>query len=183
MSYEYLCKEKKYFYRSVVCNVISSTELLEQFIRKWKVSLKSTSDTDTDSIEECLTGICESLSTICSHAIMVFEMIVKLFLKVIVAQFRKDYLRVIKKEKGLALRKKVVEKAGKNNTECVSIKVIKTDKSTTKQTSHFKLKAMVQSGKDFYSAYKKADLQLLLKAYETEMLGMSTKKDLGEKNA
>ncbi|KAH3858770.1 hypothetical protein DPMN_101399 [Dreissena polymorpha] len=78
---------------------------------------------------------------------MVIEMKVKLFLKVIVAQFRKDYLRVIKKEKGLALRKTVVEKAEKKNTECVSIKVIKTDKSTSKQTSHFKLKAMVQSGK------------------------------------
>ncbi|KAH3883792.1 hypothetical protein DPMN_007760 [Dreissena polymorpha] len=116
-----MLKEKKYFYRAVVCNVICSTELLEQFIRKWKVSLKSTFESDTDSIEECVTGICESLSTRCSHAKMVFEMIMKLLLKVIVAQFRKDYLRVIKKEKGLALRKKVVEKAEKKNTECVSI--------------------------------------------------------------
>lgn len=109
---------------------------------------------------------------------MVFEMIVKLFLKVIVAHFRNDYLKVIKREKGVALRKKVLEKAEKKKTECVSIQFIKTDKSPSKQTSHFKLKAMVQSGN---TTYKKGELQLLLKAYGTEMQSRSTNKDFGEK--
>jgi hypothetical protein len=56
------------------------------------------------------------------------------------SQFRKDYLTFTEKEKGKALRKKIMEKS-KKSVKKLDINFILTDDSENKNASHYRLKS------------------------------------------
>lgn len=68
-----------------------------------------------------------------------FKSVVNLFLKVSFSQFRRDYLAFLKKEKGKALRKKVMEKS-KKVVKSFNMKFYNEDKSVNKQGSILRFK-------------------------------------------
>ncbi|KAL5006361.1 hypothetical protein ScPMuIL_015167 [Solemya velum] len=98
----------------------------------------------------------------------VLKMIINLFLVVSVSQFRKDYLTAIKREKGKALRKKVMEKA-KPKTKDIDMASIQNDKSEHKLISHLKLKACALQSENFYRQFTKKQLSQLVKAYGSKL--------------
>lgn len=124
--------------------------------------------------------MCEYLANVTTHCLKLFEKIVKLFVTVLLSQFRKDYLRIIQREKGKALRKKVVESKEKKMSESITFDFIKNDKSKDKEISHHKLKAMALQNELFYTNFKKDDLICLIRAYNEVGSKKKLKKELGE---
>lgn len=175
LTYETLLKQNKYMYRYVLKQLLSNKHLLETFCEK---CLKMENNQCTSATEADL----EKIQTIDKSSILspVYERIVRLFVTVTVSQFRKDYLRVIKREKGKALRKKVLEKRATKSSECPNIPFIKKDKSNDKDVSHLKLKAIALQNDMFYKDFKKTELIQLLKAYGKDASMRSNKKQLGE---
>ena len=105
----------------------------------------------------------------------------RLFLSVSVAQFRKDYLRALNREKTKTLRKKVLDKSSKKELrQPIDMKFIEKDCSEHKMVSHLRLKALALQSNLFYTDFKKQDIVRLLQAYGTNTSLKSTKKVLGE---
>jgi hypothetical protein len=70
--------------------------------------------TDSSAATEIVHDICVQLVEKIDIMLELQPQICKLFMKVCISQFRKDYLTFIEKEKGKALRKKVMEKSKKS---------------------------------------------------------------------
>ena len=108
-----------------------------------------------------------------------FEKISRLFVTVSLSQFRKDYLRVTKREKTKALRKKITEKkASKENCPC--IQDVYKDTSSDKTVTHLKLKTSALEHEDFYKRLTKSEIIMLLNAYGVNATMKSKKQELGE---
>jgi hypothetical protein len=78
-----------------------------------------------------------------------------------ISQFRKDYLTFIKKEKGKALRKKVMEKS-KKSVKKLDINFILNDDSENKNASHYRLKSELAVNKELLSSSSFTKNSLLL---------------------
>lgn len=81
----------------------------------------------------------------------VYKALVGRFLNVSTAQYTKDYKLKMKREKGQALRKKVMIRQQIQSTKSSSITMqdILNDKSDAKQNTHLKLKLNLSENKDF----------------------------------
>ncbi|XP_060591293.1 uncharacterized protein LOC132746230 [Ruditapes philippinarum] len=180
MSFESLKSQRKYLFRYVYNNVVKNTTVLESFEKNFAVSFVHVNSTYYEKDKHCIQELLESMSAFCSHVVTLFEMIVKLFITVMFSQFRKDYLRVVKREKGKALRKKIMEKNEKNAFQHVTMDFIRNDMSTDKTISHLKLKTDALSDPLFYKNFKKAELLQLLKCYNESISSGSSKNDIGE---
>lgn len=88
----------------------------------------------------------------------------------------------MKKEKGKAHRKRVMEKKIKDNTKRVPIDEVKSDRSQGKVVSHLKLKAGVITDQNYFNDkfYTKKDLVQLCEAYSIPVTLKSTKKELND---
>ena len=91
---------------------------------------------NNDDISEILDDIVMS----CDSYIVLFQCAVILYLKVSFSQFRKTYLTYLKKEKGIALRKKVMKKT-KQMPKSFNITFFNEDNSSNKEVSMLRLKS------------------------------------------
>ena len=174
MTHETLLKENKYMYRYVLNEVLTNESIKEKFKEKCIILGDESCSSEKKADRAFIQIMDESIVS------PVFERIVRLFVTVTISQFRKDYLRVIKREKGKALRKKVLEKKAQKSSDCPNISFIQKDKSDDKDVSHLKLKAIAIQNDTFYQDFKKAELIQLLKAYGKNASMRCNKKQLGE---
>lgn len=182
LTYETLVKKNKYMYRHILNEIMSSKVIAESFVMKC-FKFETTADTGAaEAAFENVERVFEYINDtgISSVIFPIFERIVRLFVTVTVSQFRKDYLRVLKRQKGKALRKKVIEKKAVKDLECPSISSINKDCSIYKTVSHLKLKAIALQNEIFYNNFKKMELIQLLKSYGKDASMKSNKKQLGE---
>jgi hypothetical protein len=82
----------------------------------------------------------------CDSYIVLFQCAVILYLKVSFSQFRKTYLTYLKKEKGIALRKKVIKKT-KQMPKSFNITFFNEDNSSNKEVSMLRLKSELMQNK------------------------------------
>jgi hypothetical protein len=181
MTYSTLQEQNKHLYKHVIQFISNKRSILEMFIQKCVSSSEEHALNSTEPVEVTGNHVCKYLTSFCEHILELFENIVRLFVTVILSQFRKDYLRVIQRVKGKALRKKVIEKYEKKMQESITFQFIKADTSKNKAISHHKLKAVAMQNEQFYTSLKKDDLIILLKAYNVEGQKRSKKTELGEK--
>ncbi|CAC5421055.1 unnamed protein product [Mytilus coruscus] len=101
-----------------------------------------------------------------------------------ISQFRKDYLSYLKKEKDVALRKKVMQKSLKS-VKKLDMKFIIDDNSSDKSASHFRLKSELVTQESIFkdSTFTKAQLQTLGKAYGVTLLSKLKKEDMAKELA
>jgi delta 1-pyrroline-5-carboxylate dehydrogenase len=138
MTYKTLMEQSKHFFKYVLESLLAERKNLEMFITKCIISKQrevegTCSYSQNESVEESVEYICESLTNVSTHCLKLFEKIVKLFVTVLLSQFRKDYLRIIQREKGKTLRKKVVESKEKKMIEGITFDFIKNDESKEKE--------------------------------------------------
>ena len=99
---------------------------------------------NNDDISEILDDIVMS----CDSYIVLFQCAVILYLKVSFSQFRKTYLTYLKKEKGIALRKKVMKK-NKQMPKSFNITFFNEDNSSNKEVSMLRLKSELMQNRIF----------------------------------
>lgn len=129
-------------------------------------------DVVRDVVENRLT------ETVCNLEI-ILKFFSNLFLKVAVSQFRKNYLNVLKIEKGKALRKKVM-KHGQKKNKPITVQEIQEDKSEGKEISQLKLKALALEDHQFYKKFTKQELKDIGKLYGLSFSTKKTVMDIGE---
>ena len=135
-------------------------------------------NTQGTSDEMCIRELCDSLTLITSHISFLLKKIVCLFVTLCTAQFRKDYLTSVRREKTKALRKRVMMKSIKKDPK-VNITFIRNDKSKNKVVSHLKLKSESIENSKFYMDFKKTDLLLLSGVYECQLPRRQSQEDIG----
>jgi hypothetical protein len=109
------------------------------FITKCTISKEGKGEcrySQNESVEESVEHICEFLTNISTHCLKLLEKNVYLFVSGLLCHFRKYNLRIIKREKGKALRKKVVESKEMIMSERITFDFIENDKSNTREISH-----------------------------------------------
>jgi hypothetical protein len=113
---------------------------------------------NNDDISEILDDIVMS----CDSYIVLFQCAVILYLKVSFSQFRKTYLTYLKKEKGIALRKKVMKK-NKQMPKSFNITFFNEDNSSNKEVSMLRLKSELMQNRNFLNehSFTKKDLILI----------------------
>jgi hypothetical protein len=180
LTYETLMNESKHIYKYTIENLLSDSNLFECFVKKCcnhqTLDIEASQNDDVDIL-----NICDNLVRTCESALLLYEKIIQLFTAVNFSQFRKDYLRVIKREKSKALRKRVLDRKDKKDADFLPFNSIIEDKSQGKKISHLKLKAVALQDSTFYMTYKKAELVQILNAYGQVISTKATKAELGEK--
>lgn len=167
----------------VILNQLSeNTSLLETFIKLYcftrpAIEIDHEEESDAAAIIFETSGLLTD--TVCNLE-DIFNYISNLFLKVAVAQFRKDYLNTLKVKKGKALRKKIMEKGNKGKDRGINMKLISEDKSDNKIVSHLRLKAEVLENKFFYKNFTKKELQEVGKLYGLSLPSKKTVAEIGD---
>ena len=152
MNQETLVRENKHMYRYTLNEIISDESILETFMIKC-FRPGNNADYNDENAEKNMTYLNDY--SVSSYVLPVFQKLVRLFVTVIVSQFRKDYLRVIKRNKAKALRKRILEKNTKKSLECPNFTFIKADQSRNKDVTHLKLKAIASRITNFVISLKK----------------------------
>lgn len=173
MTHETLLKKNKYMYRYILSEILSDEHIYELFMEK----CLDFQESDTLYAPEKSNFQLENSSYIPNVALPLYNKLIRLFVTVTISQFRRDYLRVIKREKGKALRKKVKDR---KELTFPNIQSIHNDSSKDKSISHLKLKTIALENKSFYEKFKKIELINILNAYGKNATLKSTKKELGE---
>ena len=127
---------------------------------------------NNDDISEILDDIVMS----CDSYIVLFQCAVILYLKVSFSQFRKTYLTYLKKEKGIALRKKVMKKT-KQMPKSFNITFFNEDNSSNKEVSMLRLKSELMQNRNFLNehSFTKKDLILICQQYKIKVSAQQMK--------
>ena len=133
---------------------------------------------DTSGNVENIGSILHSVVPSCGNFIELYHSVIQLFLKVSFSQFRRDFLSFLKKEKGKALRKKVMEKKSRKTIKAFNMQFLKEDKSKDKISSHLRLKSEVTLNEKFLVSFTKKDLLLLCQMYDVKMSSQKRKDDI-----
>ncbi|CAG2199280.1 PIF1 [Mytilus edulis] len=114
LCYKNLQHHRKELFKFAQNEILSDNALLEEFCLKY-CYVRTAVETEEEEQDDMsiLLEMGEKLVNTCVHLEIIFKFIVNLFLNVSIAQFRKDYLTAIRREKSKALRKKVMEKTEK----------------------------------------------------------------------
>ena len=149
------------------------SKILENFslLQDWMILFKIDDSEDEDNLI-VITGFITEIYT---------DVLLK-FIRVSASYFRKDYLLFIKREKGKAHRKKIMEKSERKTLVKLPIKEIVADKSEGRKVSHLKLQAGIIDNRQYFndSKYVKKDLQKLCEAYAIIVSKNATKSQLNE---
>ena len=113
LTHERLVIAGKHLFSGVKEEIIRSSQLFETWIHCINSSRIQTESVDEES--EDISDLLSKIALSCDSYIEIFPSVVILFLKVSFSQFRKDYLTFLKKEKGIALRKKVMKRSRKSS--------------------------------------------------------------------
>ncbi|VDI83329.1 Hypothetical predicted protein [Mytilus galloprovincialis] len=170
-----LVQHGKYLFSNVKEQIIKDKDLFELWsITLTKAISSSEGENDCDIIETL-----SSLVQQCVEYIEIFNAVVDLFIKVAFSQFRRDYLQFLKKEKGKALRKKVMEKS-KKSVKAFNMQFFTDDKSDGKTVSHLRLKSELIENSNFLTekTFTKKDLLLLCKIYNVTVSSSKKKNDI-----
>ncbi|CAC5364753.1 PIF1 [Mytilus coruscus] len=181
LCYKNLQKHRKELF-TFAQNEILSILLLEEFCLKY-CYVRTAVETEEEEQDDMsiILEMGEKLVNTCVHLEIIFKFIVNLFLNVSTAQFRKDYLTAIRREKSKALRKKVMEKTvKKKEVKTIDINFLMTDTSENKIVSHLGLKSMSLQNEKFYLEFTKKDLIKILKAYGVNLSMSKNKPELGQ---
>ena len=149
--------------------LLENSNLMQEWMLLFRVA-ECDDDDDDSFIEEA--GFISEL----------YVEIISKYVKVSASHFRKDYLQFIKREKGKAHRKKVLEKNERKVVVKITIKDIRADKSGGRKVSHLKLQAGVIDDKEYFndSKFLKKDLLKLCEAYDIAVSKSVTKKQLND---
>jgi uncharacterized membrane protein len=115
-----------------------------------------------------------------TYILELFQEILKLFLKVVFNQFRRDILQSYSVSKTMEHRKQVQVKKKKKESQSitnVSFQTIEKDLTEGKEMSHALLKGLVLSKVDVFATFKKPEIQKLLKAYDIKFIRTVSKSD------
>lgn len=133
LCYENLQEKKSEFFIYVKKNMLENEDHKKSLIK-----LFSNFVTDEHGVSiECF---CPEDCNACSILKTIFKDVISLFVKVSVAQFRKDLLSFLKTEKTKALRKKVMKK-GQQKTKQLNMDQLLDDDSENKVVSHLLFKS------------------------------------------
>ncbi|CAC5396937.1 PIF1 [Mytilus coruscus] len=153
---EIVCREKfthsrlvdtgKYLFSSVKEEVLRNYDLFENWIK----CVVSSRNQPIEDQNEDISNILSTMVMACENYIEIFQSVITLFLKVNLSQFRRDYLTFLKKEKGVALRKKVMQKSQKA-TKSFNMKFFSEDNSTNKEVSFLRLKSELMQSEKFFN--------------------------------
>ncbi|KAK3083502.1 hypothetical protein FSP39_024334 [Pinctada imbricata] len=123
---------------------------------------------------DVIENICNSLVLRVQNLEIVFKLILSLYVKVSVSQFRKDLVQAIKLEKTKALRKRVGEKKKKKKQEVkFNYDYILSDISPGKEKSHMQLKSKAMLNEPLLH-FSKNDLLAVAKLYGLKISTRST---------
>lgn len=184
MKLETLCRRKlthfslihygKHLFSNMIAELLSDSELFELWFETLSNNFVVTYVTSDD---ENIGSMLHSVVTCCENFVELYHSVVQLFLKVAFSQFRRDFLSFLKKEKGKALRKKVMEKSRKT-VKAFNMQFLKDDKSQEKISSYLRLKSEVVMNEKFLLSFTKKDLLLLCQMYDLQMPSRKRKDEI-----
>ena len=153
MTHTNLVHHGKSLFSNVIDELYKNTDLFELWVGTLTKIYVVTYDTsgNVDNIGSIL----HSVVTSCGNIIELYHSVIQLFLKVSFSQFRRDFLSFLKKEKGKALRKKVMEKKSRKTVKAFNMQFLKEDKSKDKISSHLRLKSEVTLNEKFLVSFTK----------------------------
>lgn len=163
----------QFLFRVVKDEVITDYELFQAWVNCVTNSRPLCQiERNNDDISEILDDIVMS----CDSYIVLFQCAVILYLKVSFSQFRKTYLTYLKKEKGIALRKKVMKKT-KQMPKSFNITFFNEDNSSNKEVSMLRLKSELMQNRIFLNehSFTKKDLILICQQYKIKVSAQQMK--------
>ncbi|XP_041378670.1 uncharacterized protein LOC121390864 [Gigantopelta aegis] len=173
------CRE--YLFASLFNNVMTNKELLSYWLKLFNCDkvMNTSSFSQSNSAEEIASDICTEVLKFTETVLSLRHKVVQTFLKVVISQFRRDFLSYKKIQKSKTLRKKVMAKKIKCN-KTLDFKFIIDDTSKKKNASHYRLKSEVVQNRQFFSNcnFNKQQLQLLAKAYGVHFLSKANKSNI-----
>jgi len=166
----------QFLFRVVKDEVITDNELFQAWVNC------VTNSRPLCQIERNNDDICEILDDIvmsCDSYIVLFQCAVILYLKVSFSQFRKTYLTYIKKEKGIALRKKVMKRT-KQMPKSFNITFFNEDNSSNKEVSMLRLKSELMQNRKYLNehSFTKKDLILICQQYKIKVSAQQMKDEI-----
>lgn len=176
LTHENLVTVGKTMFTVVKEELLSDPDLYQSWLECVSNSFKTAPQSEQrDSIEELMFFLVMASENVLD----LFKSVVNLFLKVSFSQFRRDYLAFLKKEKGKALRKKVMEKS-KKVVKSFNMKFYNEDKSVNKQGSILRLKSeLVQNDKYLNDcSFTKKELLLLCKDFKIKISAQKRKDEI-----
>ena len=179
LTYENLFDNRSDMYTVVESKILHSSAheklFLQNLVGKFYCEEHGISDAELDKSHLCETDDCY----ICELIRTIFQSIICLFVKVSMAQFRRDYLSALKVYKSKALRKKVMEKS-KAKTKQLDLQFLREDKSENKEAFHLRLKSELMQGSTALDKFKKPDLMTLCAAYSIQIAKSKKKFEIVE---
>ncbi|CAC5370345.1 unnamed protein product [Mytilus coruscus] len=137
LTYESLLENRSEMYIAVEKTLLEWTEYKKSFFNlPREIFCKEHGIMESEL--DC-SNYCDSKCKICDIMKTLYHNMVTLFVKVSMAQFRRDYLSALKVDKGKALRKKVMEKS-KAKTKQLDSNFLQADDSENKHAFHLRLK-------------------------------------------
>ena len=169
LTYESLQENRAEFYNFVEKSLLDKDANIETFLALFQNFIYEEHGIP-QSEELNTTHLCASDCQLCTIIRTLFDKMICLFVKVSVAQFRRDFLSALKVEKSKALRKKVTEKLEKSKSKQIDMNFLKFDKSENKQAFHLRLKSdILQETVSLDKQFKKNELASLCLAYNIKI--------------
>lgn len=143
LSFDSLMKKRENLFEFALDSLQNDKDILNHFIERYCITKTTVEDNEEDTSDDniVLDVVRNTLTETVCNLENILKFSLNLFLKAAVAQFRKNYLSVLKIEKSKALRTKIMKQAQKK-TKPININDIHEDKSKGKEISKLKLTAL-----------------------------------------
>lgn len=181
LSFDSLMKKRENLFEFALDSLQNDKDILNHFIELYCVTRTTVEENEEDTSDDniVLDVVRNTLTETVCNLENILKFSLNLFLKAAVAQFRKNYLNVLKIEKSKALRTKIMKQAQKK-TKPININDIHEDKSKGKEISKLKLTALAMEDHEFYSKFTKQELKDMDKLYGLSFNTNKTLRNNGE---
>lgn len=183
LNYDNLIVYKDNLFQALSNHILSNNEILESWIHVFRnvdIDYES-SMSDSSSTYDIVYDICQEIFYRFEAILKLMSNVCDLFMRVCISQSRKDYLSHLKKEKGVALRKKVMQKSSRSVRK-LDMKFILDDFSDM-SASHYRLKSKLLTHGNMLKDFTKVQLKTLGKAYGITILSKLKKEDMARELA
>lgn len=175
LTYEKLVETKSKFYEVVEKLLLEDTQSKSLFANL----LRKFTDEDSDHEMPEVVPFCDHCKS-CKTMDCLYTELVRLFIKVSINQFRKDFLTALSVEKSKALRQKVREREVKKEKH-FDVKTFQHDNSDNKIASHLRLKSEIMRQPDaLETKCTKAQLLELCNAYGVKISKSKKKAEINQ---
>ena len=183
LSYDNMIVYKDNLLQALSNHILSNNEILDSLMHVFRnvdIDYES-SVSDSSSTYAIVNDICQEIFYTFEAILMLVSNVCDLFMRVCISQFRKDYLSHFKKEKGVALRKNIMQKSLRSVGK-FDMKFILDDFSD-RSASHYRLKSELLTHGNMLKYFIKVQLKTLGKAYGITMLSKLKKEDMAKELA